>query len=247
MSWDHQQPFTEDGPLWEQIANRLRRAIDSGHFPPGAVLPTEAELNAAFGVSRTTSRAAMNKLVQEGLVVRRAGIGSVVLDMQVERPVSQLAGFSEDMRRRGLSSSYEVLRAGMEAPSPEAAEALGLPAGDKSFVSERLFRANGRLIGLSESWLRPDLFSHHPPPSVADLAAGSLYTWLNRTAGIEIVQGVEHIEAAIASPATCANLEMAPGSPVLVVRRLGRSRTGLAVEFAVTTYRADRYRFRIEH
>ena len=101
-------------------------SITTGEFRPGDALPSEAEINAAFKVSRTTARASLERLRQEGLILRQSGRGSIVLKPKVEQPVNQLASFSEDMRRRGLKASYATFGAGPAALPAEAAAALGL-------------------------------------------------------------------------------------------------------------------------
>lgn len=90
------------------------------------------------------------------------------------------------------------------------------------------------------------MFTTHAPPSSAELGTQSLYEWLRSTPGLDIVGGLEPIEAAIAPSAICKKLQLTSGSPVLVARRLAKTKGGLSVEFAITTYRADRYRFRVE-
>src|SRR5260221_10318420 len=69
-----------DRPLALQLADLLRAEIQEGHRRPGSQLPTESEFQAAYGVSRTTTRAALATLVAEGLVVTRKGFGSYVRD-----------------------------------------------------------------------------------------------------------------------------------------------------------------------
>src|SRR5260221_14734692 len=69
-----------DRALALQLADLLRAEIQEGHRRPGSQLPTESEFQAAYGVSRTTTRAALATLVAEGLVVTRKGFGSYVRD-----------------------------------------------------------------------------------------------------------------------------------------------------------------------
>ncbi|MEC7761406.1 MAG: GntR family transcriptional regulator [Pseudomonadota bacterium] len=240
-------PLVENNtPLWAQVANVLRKAIESGEFPVGASLPTEAEINKVFGVSRTTSRAAMRQLVSEGLVARQAGHGTTVLDRKIDTEAHQIRGFSEDMQARGLTASYEVMDSGFVTAPGEASQALGTPSADQPFYTKRLLKANGRIIGVSHSYLRPDIFAEVGPPSADLLGAGSLYDWLRANTGTEITGGVEFIEAGLATAETHAELDLAIGDPVLIARRTAHTSTRLPIEFAVITYRADRYRFRIE-
>jgi GntR family transcriptional regulator len=69
----------EQGPLYAQIREALREQIDSRSLPPGAPLPTEDELQASFGVSRSVVRQALGQLAEMGLIVRQRGRGSVVV------------------------------------------------------------------------------------------------------------------------------------------------------------------------
>lgn len=246
MTW--REKTIEKGaiPLWFQIANILRDSIAAGEFYPGEILPTEAELFRVFGVSRTTARASLNKLMQEGLVDRRSGVGSVLVEPKVDQPVSQLLGFSEDMKRRGLVPSFILLRANFHVATEDVTEALGLASGDMPFMLERLLKANGRLIGHSLSWIRPDIFGTIEPPGADILESASLYGWLSKNLGIDIVGGNEFIEAQIAGDQVIEKLQISKGDAVLVAKRTAKAAQGLPIEFAVVTYRADRYRFSID-
>ncbi len=64
---------------YKEIAATLRCQIGTGEYPPDTLLPTEQQLCLHFGVSRQTIRAALQCLVEEGLIRRRQGSGSRVL------------------------------------------------------------------------------------------------------------------------------------------------------------------------
>jgi GntR family transcriptional regulator len=68
-----QWPGQQETPLHEELAASLRHAIKSGELPPGARLPTEAELASEHGVSRNTVRLAMAELLADGLITRGRG------------------------------------------------------------------------------------------------------------------------------------------------------------------------------
>ena len=232
-------------PLWFQIAERLRTSIATGEFKPGQALPSEADINAAFKVSRTTARASLDRLRQEGLITRQSGRGSIVLKPRVEQPVNQLASFSEDMRRRGLRASYATFSAAHHEVSADAAAALSLAPGTQAFRIKRLLLANDEPMGMSESWLAPSILgSRAPTPD--ELDAGSLYAWLAQHCGTRIAGAQEFIEAAVADADMARRLDVRPGSPLLVARRRSRAEDGNSIEYAVMHYRADRYRFSID-
>ena len=174
MMWHDRLPSSPT-PLWTQIAERLRASIAAGEFRPGDVLPSEAAINATFMVSRTTARASLNRLRQEGLIARQSGRGSIVLKPRVEQPVNQLASFAEDMSRRGLKAAYATFGAAVTAATAEAAEALGVAQGAGVFFIRRLLLANDEPMGMSESWLAPAVLGDGPGPTPSELDAGSLY------------------------------------------------------------------------
>lgn len=246
MAWND-ATLTSDGiPLWFQIAALLRDAISAGEFKSGDALPSEADLFRIFGVSRTTARSSLDKLEQEGLIVRRSGRGSIVLEPRVEQPLNLLGGFSEDMRRRGLVPSYQTLSADFAYSPTEVREALEIGSRRKAYRIRRLLKANNSLMASSISWLSPTILKGHEPPGIAELDGGSLYVWLEVECSVRLFGGQEIIEAQGASQEIAALLEIEVGTPVLVATRTSRDETGRPVEQATITYRADRYRFRLD-
>ena len=242
------KPLQESSPLplWFQIADRLRVAIADGTFAAGDALPSESQLNAAFGISRATSRAALDSLEQEGLIVRKSGKGSIVLSPRVEQPANEMFGFSDDMRRRGLRPSYETLFAGRVRASPEVAEALGVRVNSSVYQSRRLLKADDYPIGIALSWLSPALFKQTAPPTAEELSSHSLYAWLQEKCGAKVAGARESIEAAIVADEMAAELQVAPGSAVLIVRRRSDAANGSPIEYAVLHFRSDRYRLHLE-
>lgn len=233
-------------PLWMQITQRLRGAMTAGLFGPGSVLPSETELNEVFGVSRATSRAALNELEREGLIVRRAGRGSIVLRQRVNQPAEEMGGFSEDMRRRGLRPSYRALQAGKSPATIEVAEALELRPETRVFRSHRLLLAEGEVMGLAISWIPPRVLRGVSPPTSEELTQGSLYEWMLRRCGTRLVRAREFIEAAGADAEMASLLDVPTGAPLLIARRQSFDESGKPAEYSVLHFRSDRYRFQLE-
>src|SRR5579884_1223764 len=67
-----------NGPLYQQLRQEIVARIRSGEFAPGDLLPSENQLCAEYGISVTTARRALLELVNEGVVQRRIGIGTMV-------------------------------------------------------------------------------------------------------------------------------------------------------------------------
>lgn len=113
------RPVSPPARLTREIAERIADEIATARLPPGAKLPTEQEMVAAMGVSRTVVREAVAALRARGLVVTRQGAGAFVAADADRRPF-QLA-FD------GLPSIAEVLDV-MELRASVEVEAAGLAA-----------------------------------------------------------------------------------------------------------------------
>src|SRR5688500_2905478 len=91
-------------PFYAQLADLLREKIAEGSYRPGDSLPSEAELGAAYGLSRTAIRQALSLLVAEGLVQKEKGRGSFVRQSPLaDFVVQEIRGFYEEMSEKNHS------------------------------------------------------------------------------------------------------------------------------------------------
>ncbi|MEV5742473.1 GntR family transcriptional regulator [Microbispora rosea] len=72
-------------PVYKQIAEILRERIDSGELAPGNPMPSEAQLEAEYGIARTTARRVARELREQGLVYTVQGEGTFVGDQAAPR------------------------------------------------------------------------------------------------------------------------------------------------------------------
>ncbi len=245
MSWDAEDLAEGPVPKWFQIAERLREAIGKGEFVEGDALPSESVLIRRFGVSRTTARSALDDLEAARLIARASGRGSIVLPPQVDQPLNLLSGFGDDMRSRGLTPDARTTSLKRARVTAEAATGLGVDRGTQTTVVSRLLLADGSPIAYSVVWLHPVAVAK-AHPTAADLDGGSLYDWIDRESGLRIAAGSQFIEAEAATGELAAHLRITAGDPVVVARRTSRAGNGQVLEYVVTRYRADRYRFHVE-
>lgn len=97
-------------PLYVQIRNLLKEQIRLGGWQAEDPMPTEDQLSAHFGVSRTTVRQAMTDLAREGLVLRKAGRGTFARQPLMVLRMQQWHSLGIDIARRGRRSSRLTLR-----------------------------------------------------------------------------------------------------------------------------------------
>jgi len=232
-------------PLWSQLADRLRRGIRDGVFAEGDALPSEAQLVARFGVSRATVRSAVGQLASEGLVERRSGKGTRVLPAPIATPFRLLSSFAEDMAARGMQPGYGDLSVAEDQAPARVALALGIEVGSPVARIERQLLANGSPIAYSTSWFTPRVIGadrSERPRAVREASPGMLDSMI----GARATHGSESVEAGIADASIAALLGIRAGDPVLTVARVARGGDGRALEYVERSYRADRYRYRVE-
>lgn len=246
MAWDEGALTNGALPLWAQIADRLRGGIRDGEFAVGDDLPSESQLVARFEISRATARNALNQLATEGLVERRSGKGTRVLPSRVELPLNLLSSFSDDMTSRGLQPGYGQVHVSVEPADPQVADALGAEVGTPVVRVERQLLANGAALAYSTSWMSSDVVPTDAVDEVRTFATGSLYRWLEEKCGVRLTHGTELIESGVADEHLALRLGISPGDPVLNATRIARAEDGSPVEYAQRSYRADRYRYRVE-
>lgn len=217
-------------PAHVRIRNDLLQEIESGAFADDERLPSEVELAARYGVTRMTLRQALSALVNDGMLVRRRGVGTfVVQDAAKRRNMSRLTGFTEDMRNDGRVVETRMLTQQIEPSSTEIAKSLQLPTGAHVIHVGRLRIVDGEPVIVQRSWIPydrcPDLWNE---PLVDD----SLYTTLHDRYGIQLRRADQRIRALAATEEPATLLEVPVGTPLLRVERVTFDAGNVAVEFA---------------
>jgi GntR family transcriptional regulator len=222
-------------PQYRQIEQALRARIST--LRPGARLPSDTDLVAEFGVSRMTARHAMQQLAEDGLIRREPGRGSFVAAPLTHRRTNRLMTFSQEIRRAGRVPSSRVLDREVRPASMSESASLGLPPRASIVYLRRIRLADGEPIALESTAL---VGAAAPAVMAADLANGSLHETLGR-AGFALIRGTGTIAAAAASAEDARLLEIRPGDPLLVERRVIIDGFGRRIEATESRYVAGRY------
>ncbi|MEX0317488.1 MAG: GntR family transcriptional regulator [Ruegeria sp.] len=226
------------GPRYVRLRKRIEESIEQGLLAESAPLPAEREIASLTGLSRVTVRRAMQDLVDRGIIVQRQGSGSFVSDgtPKVEQSLSRLTSFTEDMVRRGLSSSSEWLERGIHVPSPEEVMALALSSGESVARIARLRRANDKPMAIERASLPTDIL---PNPQLVDT---SLYEVLERD-GNRPVRALQRISAINLEEEDATLLGVESGAAGLRIVRTSYLPNRRVVEFTRSIYRGDAYDF----
>lgn len=224
-------------PLYYQVSSRLERAIRDGVILPGARLENEISIGERLGLSRPTIRRAIQELVDKGLLVRRRGIGTQVVQGQVTRPV-ELTSLYEDLRSARHEPGTRVLEFGLHPAADDVAKALGVTPGSDIVYIRRQRSTDGVPVAILEN---------HLPPAFADLSPmlleqQGLYQLL-RSKGVTIRVANQRIGARAATVEEADLLGIHAGGALLTMERVAFDDAGRAIEHGDHCYRPDLYSF----
>jgi GntR family transcriptional regulator len=206
---------------------------------PGEPLPAERALAERFSTSRTTIRQALRELAIEGRLVRIRGRGTfAALPKMAQR--LQLTSYTEDMRGLGLVPRSLLLSASQVRADEEMASRLDVRLRARVVRIERLRMANEEPTAIETTHLDAARF-----PGLAKRMGDSvsLYALLASDYGVHLAEAEETIETVPAAPREAELLDTTVGYPMLLLSRHSRDTCGRPVEFALSFYRGDRYKF----
>ncbi|MGH2390038.1 MAG: GntR family transcriptional regulator [Chloroflexota bacterium] len=233
-------------PMYQQLQVLIRTNIASGIWQPGQAIPSEQMLSRQFEIARMTVRQALEGLIREGLLRRERGRGTFVAHSMVERELSRLRGFSEDMRVRGMTPSARLLVRDVIPAPPEVSDHLQLGIREAVIHLRRLRLADALPMALETAYFNYQLFRRILD---ADLEANSLYEFMETTLGLHLAHGSQELEAALPTAGDAQLLQQSRRDPTLVISQTTYLRLDdgeVPAIFGRTIYRADRYRFRLE-
>jgi len=230
-------------PLYFQVAQAMEAAIADGRLPPGTRLDNEVHLAQVLGLSRPTMRRAMQYLVDKGVLVRRRGVGTRVVQPKVRRPLG-LSSLYEDLKGTGQEPSTQVLSLDVATVPPQIAGLLAVSADDVVTVLVRLRSAAGRPIARLTNYLPHAIPGLAEALTVEALQTRGLYEVI-RSVGIHLHAADQSIGARTATPEEAELLDEPRGAALLTMARTAYDDHGRVVEYGSHIYAASRYSFEL--
>jgi DNA-binding GntR family transcriptional regulator len=226
--------------LRHSLASELRARIRSGEWRPGDRIPSEPELARRRTVSRSSMRAAITLLEEEGFVNRKHGSGTYVTYRPALRnDLGRNFGVSTQIASTGLQPGAVDVRAGAE-PAPDfVAEALGLEVGEPVSTLRRVRTADGRRVVDMTDWCRTD---HVPPEELP--AIGSIYAALTER-DLTVALGVADLTPGNAVGEVAERLRVPTGTLLLTIDQVDRTDDGVAVLVSREHHLADAFSFTV--
>lgn len=229
-------------PLYYQIYLQLKRQILSGEIPYGGLVRSETELSKDLGVSRITSKRALDELAVDNLIVRQRGRGTFVT--YCAEPVAgerSLAAVFD--RLSGISKSSQTVVLSLERliPSSDVAAEMKLSADVAVHFIRRLrLDENDVPFAYYESW------SCGLPKAItaADIVNNRRYAVFEKNG--HIIHRVEQAISccAISSPKIAELLRVVMGDPLLTLERTAHTQTGEVLDLLRCHYHPERFQYR---
>lgn len=227
--------------IYSQIARLLKEEIAS-FMKSGECLPSENELAERFGVNRHTIRRAVEDLIAAGLLERRHGKGTFVLDGPADYILGSGTRFTETFETLGKTASSRILRKLLIPARGGVATRLQLTEHDQVVWIESLRLADDRPICIISHFLPQHIF----PELQDEYHGGSLHEHLATRYGLKLRRIESLVSGALPQGDDASLLGMPQNQPVLRVKSVNvDERDGTPLEYALTRFRADRIQLRI--
>ena len=225
-------------PRYKVIEEFLLERIGNGDYPLHHQIPPEERLARDFSVSRMTANKAINNLVQQGYLVRQAGLGTFVTDRKSESSLHEVMNIAAEVRARGHAYTNHIVRSEAVAADDEVALKLGLRIGAEVFHSILVHLEDGVPIQLEDRFVNPRWVPHYLS---CDFSRQSPNEVLVASCPISDVEHV--VEAVHADAQTAEWLAIAPGAACLSMIRRTWSDEHL-ISYVRLIHPGERYKLR---
>ncbi len=229
-------------PLHIQAEELLRKLIESQEYVDGKLLPNEVELSKKLAISRTTLRQALNKLVYDGLLTRKKGVGTKVTESKSFSSKSKnWLSFSQEMEARGIPIKNFELHVSWVFPDEKLANFFEIKRDTKVL---KLIRLRGRQEGpfvYFESYFHPRV-----ELTGEEDFKRPLYEMLEKEHNIIAMISKEEISARIADDFMAEKLETEVGAAILFRKRFVYDINEKPIEYNLGNYKADSFIYTVE-
>lgn len=232
LALDHRSPV----PLRAQVEQLLRELLREPRYQSGGLLPNELALAAKLGVSRGTVRSGISKLVFEGLLERKAGVGTRVARNHLESGIRAWRSFTREMAAKGITVQNFRLDYRQVEPSEEAARALQVAPDVRLWRVERIRGWDGKPVLASASWFHPRLGLNG-----SEDFNRPLYEALETATGVKPQHAREEFLAVTADAPLARRLQVPRKTPLLLRRHTVCDAGNRPIEFAEVYYVSSRF------
>jgi GntR family transcriptional regulator len=235
-------------PFYYQLQELLKQALEDGRWAPGELLPSEAELEAAFGVSRTVIRKALDVLEGDGQVYRVKGKGTVVSPPKFRY---EAVASAQEWLGRGLDPAavlWKLIHISSVPAGGYLARLLDVAPTDAVWELVFVSAVAGSPVSLSQMYLRadasPELAASAAPPEIAENGPDVLGQ-LQARYGVRLRESDITVESTKVNEFEAEQLGIGHDTSVFLLSMRSTSADGIPVAFTRTVVRSDHFRFSV--
>jgi GntR family transcriptional regulator len=234
---DYTIDFNSRMPLYFQLKEQIKQKIKDGHYKEGDLIPSEREFSDRYELSSTTIRRALNDLVQENFLERKAGKGTFVRLRKVRRDLRKVLGFTQNMLQMGLTPSTRLISKKIQPASDFVIQSLGLAKDTMIARLERLRLADQEPMMFETRYIRMDLF----PGILNQDLSGSLWQVFERAYRYKPIRHSQRIKITKITADTATLLGVRKGANAFFITGVTYAEGDLPLECEESFYRSDRY------
>lgn len=229
-------------PYYFQLKLILLEKIRTNEWSPGALIPSEHDLEQQYELSRTTIRQTLGVLVNEGYLIRKQGRGTFVAKQDVIQDNTPPIDLEEYNPKRDGPMEWRVIDMQRVKAPTQVRKALTMKRGEPVVRLRRLRLSGSDVLGYYITYI---------PPAVAvyideeNLAVGEPLFYLRKHPLIKRIRMERIVAATGAEPHDLEFLDVKLDSPVLYLERRVIAEEGTPLEYMVGRFRGDRYKYRM--
>ena len=231
-------------PTSSVVKDKLKQMVKDNKLSLGSKLPVETELANMLGVSRSSLREAFHILEEEGIIVRRHGIGTFIREevRLARNPLEVNFGVSEVIESMGLRAGTTELQIVRDKASSSISERLKIDKGSSIVILKRVRTADEKPIVYSTDILPETTLGK---VNIPESFRGSLYKFLERKWGQKVDYSVAKIIPTLANAEICQKLEVSPKSVFLLIEQVDYDIKDQPIEYSKEYWRPDLIEFTI--
>lgn len=247
------KPIRESRLLPRLVVEQLRAMIQSGELPDGSQLPSEPEFAKALNISRSTLRAALSFLENEGTVLRRRGVGTFVADRRsLYNNLNINWGVTQIIEATGAAAGTSKLQFDVRPASQRLEESLKIPPDTPTIIIERVRTADEKPVSIS--------VDHLPVSRVAVKTSieesieqfrsflevhQSIYGYLEKELNFAIDHATAWLRPMIADTKMARSLEVPLHSPILYLEQIDYDSEGNPLLLTDEYFAGDAFTFSV--
>jgi GntR family transcriptional regulator len=231
-------------PLYQQVKEDIKAAIENGRYKPQEKIPAEPELSAEYSVSRITVRRAIEELCSEGYLVKMQGRGTFVSSPRIHRKMfngNEMESFSRTCRNSGMRPGAKLLDRKIVPVRENEMAFFGCGKDALLLYIQRVRTADGLPIFLENLFFHYETFKDLMSVSWDDVSA--FETIYAVTGKKPTKTGYRTIEIARASAEQAQVLGVPLGEPLLHMNVQFLDQTGSPLCIGRQYYVGSRYMF----